>query len=282
LETANTKELLVSQNHLETFLGCPLETYSKNLQYSFLTPIHQQEDWDCGVACLLMMLRWLLQPTKVLLPSGRLSPEEDVLRTAILNQIASPSIWTADLVWQLHRLLTNNDDDCCYHDYGVPKLSARFLFCSQTMQVVTEHSSMDYYEENFDQDHIRVTRLFDQLQDETPSALHSLPKLFFSWVLAAVQNPNCIAMVLVDNSLLCKEVSRAYAGHYVLLCGTSCEEEHIERSGTEESYCLMLCNPGRGASMVCPVLFEKAWRAQGTDEDILFLVREREKIMEGT
>jgi hypothetical protein len=81
-----------------------------------------------------------------------------------------------------------------------------------------------------------------------------------------------------------KEESDTYAGHYVILCGKSSDSDHIQKAkswGKERSddrhepYCLVLVNPGIPDQImfVSPRLFEQAWRAEGTDCDIIFIAK---------
>jgi hypothetical protein len=110
---------------------------------------------------------------------------------------------------------------------------------------------------------------------------------------------NCIAIVLVDNSVLLHSKQNnfavdnnnddRYVGHYVILCGISRQKEDLEKafcsdatlvvegaSQEEEDYCLVLCNPGKQQPKlmyVTPSRFERSWRAKGTDDDIIFIVR---------
>ena len=141
-----------------------------------------------------------------------------------------------------------------------------------------------------------------------------------STVIEIVERDDCLAIVLLDNNCLlqrttvntaenkasnssipCHGPAPPYAGHYVILCGTSDHSSHIEianswqtrmrnenRNSSSEgnienqrkkrSFCFVLCNPdpsstpsGANYMFVTPELFEASWRAQGTDEDIIFL-----------
>ena len=95
-----------------------------------------------------------------------------------------------------------------------------------------------------------------------------------------------IVVILMDNT-----ADIPYAGHYVTLCGISTDQIHvqsaieIEPTNEEEdntrtsspllSYCLVLCNPAPESP--APYMYvtskhlEKAWRSDGTDEDIILI-----------
>eukprot|EP00522_Entomoneis_paludosa_P008977 CAMPEP_0172454486 /NCGR_PEP_ID=MMETSP1065-20121228/11463_1 /TAXON_ID=265537 /ORGANISM="Amphiprora paludosa, Strain CCMP125" /LENGTH=190 /DNA_ID=CAMNT_0013206825 /DNA_START=126 /DNA_END=698 /DNA_ORIENTATION=+ len=135
--------------------------------------------------------------------------------------------------------------------------------------------------------------------------VNRLPLQQLQWM---VDQPDAAAMVLVDNALLrytCKSCStsprpknqqqeipsKTYAGHYILLVGTSNAPEHLERANIDKhrafqeqgsidaSFCFVAFNPGQhpctdvdGRMYIAPKLLEESWRAQGTDEDIVFVV----------
>lgn len=72
-----------------------------------------------------------------------------------------------------------------------------------------------------------------------------------------------------------------YAGHYVVLCGISfnpvdvalAEKNDDERS--ENDYCMVIKNPAtcNEVDYITPGLFERSWRATGTDEDLVFVAK---------
>jgi hypothetical protein len=87
-------------------------------------------------------------------------------------------------------------------------------------------------------------------------------------------------------------VDDTYAGHYILLQGISCKHEHLQQargtsidmdaaadaddSHSDYSYCFVVQNPNPGCSgttYLSPDRFERAWRAEGTDEDIIFVAK---------
>lgn len=81
-------------------------------------------------------------------------------------------------------------------------------------------------------------------------------------------------------------INSSYAGHYVILCGVSRDEKHVREArnrlpddGDDKSnYCMVLKNPGiwKEIEYVTPARFEKSWRANGTDEDVIFISNNRD------
>eukprot|EP00538_Stauroneis_constricta_P000564 CAMPEP_0119566594 /NCGR_PEP_ID=MMETSP1352-20130426/33534_1 /TAXON_ID=265584 /ORGANISM="Stauroneis constricta, Strain CCMP1120" /LENGTH=556 /DNA_ID=CAMNT_0007615727 /DNA_START=100 /DNA_END=1770 /DNA_ORIENTATION=- len=97
-----------------------------------------------------------------------------------------------------------------------------------------------------------------------------------------------------DTATYNNEKEAAYAGHYVLLTGISTNKDHIQiANGRDESededygdnnknnmadasYCCAIVNPGtkERLSFVSPRRLLHAWRSPGTDNDIVFVVKE--------
>jgi hypothetical protein len=71
--------------------------------------------------------------------------------------------------------------------------------------------------------------------------------------------------------------STSYVGHYVVVCGVSSKAAHMTQANctSSDEYCVVLNNPGstNATDFVAPQHFELAWRAMGTDEDIIFLAK---------
>jgi hypothetical protein len=185
-----------------------------------------------------MILRWL--SPKQTEYSSQMIPEEKLKRQELLQCIGSESIWTADIVLQLQSLLQNENAD--------------YIFCSKNLTVDDDHRDVGYYRASFGRDKHRVQNAFSQLE-KCSTNLFSTSCLPLPIVMNAVCNPNCVAIVLLDNhTLYAKKTDNnrkdEYVGHYVVLCGISREREHIAAaeqqdgsSGEEEKeYCLVLLN----------------------------------------
>ena len=88
-------------------------------------PHTQLSTWDCGLACLQMVLNAVHRPQS---------------RQALLTALDTRSVWTIDLALALA-------------DSGI-----RFLFCTRTIEVSADFSAIDYYTKDFEADSRRVVR----------------------------------------------------------------------------------------------------------------------------
>ena len=96
---------------------------SRGFVFTEIESILQLETWDCGVACLLMIKRWLREEHSG--DDDNLNDDETLdlsNRSHVLSNIRTESIWTSDLMWQLHlwnrrrRIMTTFNFCCCYRD----------------------------------------------------------------------------------------------------------------------------------------------------------------------
>jgi hypothetical protein len=233
-----------------------------------------------GIACILMLLRWFKDDLSADVGTA-MTIDEVRQRQEFVSSIGSQSIWTADLVVILEDLIAKE-----------ALALAKYLFCSKVLIVDTQHSRLDYYRAAFDDDSIRVSQKFDQLKAHGAPMLQ-IPNLSIHKVIDLIKVPNCVAIALVDNSILCppagEENSKksnndgekmSYTGHYVLLCGISDNPNDIQKAISVENkakhttHCLVLLDPGKEITMYVTVeRFEAAWRARGTDEDIIFVAK---------
>jgi len=238
-----------------------------------LKHVQQLSNWDCGVACLLMAVEWLCD-------GASSSHDVDEQRDWMLEQAGTQSIWTMDLVWILYCLKKQQR----LKFLSLPSFS--YLFCSQTLSVNEDLSDYSYYRDAFSQDRIRVQKRFAAV-NELQLPVFQMSHLSIERVTDCIQRNNCIAIALVDNRLLLGKANQPYSGHYVVLAGISCNESHIEEAKRKEGpslfvlgeaetkSCLVVQNPGSTESVSYFTLrhFERAWRAKGTDEDIVFIVK---------
>ena len=258
--------------------------------------VAQLDSWDCGVACLQMVLRWLRSDNSNLnrdnnSSSSRLSVSETNERNWMLQELSTKSIWSIDLVSILRTILIQEASN----------MHAKFLLCSKTLEVDRAYHDFGYYKSSFRNDEIRVNHLFENAKaSEWP--LLRLDYLKLTHVVWLVSQSDCVAVVLVDNSLLLsssrrgkrqkqqqqqqQEVSRdSYAGHYIVLCGISYDPQLLAMAQSREGntpatawspvppYCMVVKNPAspNSTDYLTPQRFERAWRAKGTDDDILFV-----------
>jgi hypothetical protein len=130
-----------------------------------------------------------------------------------------------------------------------------------------------------------------------------MSNLGFDTVVDLISRGDVIAMALIDNNVLRRFEEEpdldwdgtyryepslmTFSGHYVVLCGISHEKADLENAkgiDAEErgdlenakddtSYCIVVKDPGNSASvdLIAPKLMEAAWKAKGTDDDIVFI-----------
>ncbi|KAL7577526.1 hypothetical protein ACA910_015062 [Epithemia clementina (nom. ined.)] len=390
---ASTNE---NNNNNNTWIGkndiISSSQYFLDAEITWMERIPQQEAWDCGVACLQMLLQWIrksnnndrrmtavdpehlgkddddvyktegktspkqlpnLEWFKTTCPTSNDSNEEDMTkvylrqeRENLLRELQTQSIWTVDIVYLLENLVQPFNQAANEKDMQI-----NVLFCSTLLEMNQTYGDFAYYQHSFDKDQARIRGLFQTLLHQsnnsnsnsnnraaTPIALQT-NKIPLSQLVWMVNQPQSVAMVLVDNSILVrgtntnnnsqnqyppppsslswqKSASQSYAGHYILLVGTSrdpnhlrqschlCEEEeednaekdkchdhhHQQQQKDEQQqhevkhfdYCFVAYNPGNhtcmdenGVMFLAPQLLEKAWRATGTDEDVIFVVQKR-------
>jgi len=203
-----------------------------------------------------------------------------------------------------------------------------FVLASQQVVGADEsYRDFQYYQNAFEEDQSRVARTFCDLHRQNVPMLRTTVfrdglrgrGLSLSTVIDIVERDDCLAILLLDNCVLLGtaenpasppipaptaghrdgggssggETTRPpYAGHYVILCGTSDNPKHIEiansgetrswggsKQGDEEDangFCFVVCNPdplftlsGANYMFVTPDRLKASWKAQGTDEDII-------------
>ena len=236
-----------------------------------------------------------------------LTTQEIVQKHWLVKTIETESIWTIDLVMILESILhprlpimgaNTNNNSTVYNgekDFlsDEQSESVSYLFCSRNMGVDQSYKGLKYYKRSFRKDERRVKKLFTQAHaNHLPMTRISNLKLDF--VVNMVQKENVIAMVLIDNNVLRRcdvepELDwdgtffydpsyMTFSGHYVLLCGISTEKTDLDRALCDDTdvdtgYCMILKNPGspEATDFVHPTLFERSWKAKGTDNDIVFI-----------
>mmetsp|Transcript_5741 Transcript_5741/g.9515 ORF Transcript_5741/g.9515 Transcript_5741/m.9515 type:complete len:332 (-) Transcript_5741:46-1041(-) len=263
-----------------------------------LIHVKQTETWDCGIACLLMAMKWLQQGSN---NNNTIENDDDRLdaerKSWILQTVGTESVWSIDLVFLLEEYKKMNhpssspsnssssDDDSVANvdDNNIHQFT--YLFSSQTLEVEYDdyYKDLRFYQTAFGTDQARVGRLFGRAQEEDWNLVVQ-HHLRLHQVMELIRRPNCIAIALVDNNTIMRyqkskksrdsekttktlTAAAPYAGHYIVL------------SGVTENGDLQIHNPARSKKMqrMTLALFEKAWRAKGTDNDILFLMRRQEQ-----
>jgi hypothetical protein len=300
--------------------------------YKPIPHVRQVETWDCGVACLQMAWMWLNDSPSCSASSRSIqtnttnstdtdTDDSNTMEAAntgdhnnhrdwMLQQLQTQSVWTVDLVLLLDHLIRSSGGS----SRSSIQQEVSFLFSSNTLQVNETLGDIGYYRAAFLEDQRRVREHFEEIKRR--QLLTVLQRcLPLEQIVALVQEPDCIAICLVDNVVLLAHddnenvddndkntgemictvdttdgnhagrqqqqhlhgVDDTYAGHYILLQGTSCQDYHLQQAGgtsIDAGYCFVVQNPGcSGTTYLSPDRFERAWRAKGTDEDILFVAK---------
>ncbi|BAB10798.1 unnamed protein product [Arabidopsis thaliana] len=223
--------------------------------------VHQLASWDCGLACVLMVLR----------ASGIASCTlEDLAEICSTN-----SIWTVDLAYLLQKFCVEfsyytitfgaNPNYSIEEFYKVSKNRSRCSFLAIMMQ------------EQLPEDLVRVDLLFRKAHESgiiiqcRSVSIHEISCLLLSG--------NYIAIALVDQDKLSKswleEVlvsglhssNSCYTGHYVVICGYDAVRDEFEIRDPASSK-EMFCRIHERISSKC---LENARKSFGTDEDLLLI-----------
>lgn len=207
----------------------------------------QRYSWDCGVACVLMVLG-TEERAHLLDNLTRVSREEGFLR----------STWTIDLCYLLRR-------------YGVAH-----MYCTVTMGVHPGYRGDSFYSGIVARDGERVSRRFAGAV--TAGLDVRCRRAPLEDVLRHVQERRGPVILLTSGRLLscerckinrlslelrqCLRWPPAYQGHYVLLCGTCPATGHVlyRNPSLHDHLCAM---PYRQ--------LEQARHAYGTDDDVIFV-----------
>ncbi|KAI7739743.1 hypothetical protein M8C21_000509 [Ambrosia artemisiifolia] len=202
--------------------------------------IKQLRSWDCGLACVLMVLRTLG------LDHYDLQDLEEICRTT--------SIWTVDLAYLLQ------------------KLSIRFSFFTVTLGANPDFSMEKFYKEQLANDICRVDMLFQRAVEEGIKIENRSIK--GEEIILYILSGKYIVIALVDQCVLSqpwKEDVRmprfytgtaAYTGHYVVICGYDAHTDEFEIRDPASS---------RKSDRISSKCLEEARKSYGTDEDILLV-----------
>ncbi|KAI8325804.1 hypothetical protein GQ54DRAFT_253994 [Martensiomyces pterosporus] len=157
-----------------------------------VSKVLQQDSWDCGLACICMILRAFGYTTCTI--------------AQLIRQAKTDSIWTIDLAFLLHHYL-----------------QADFTYYTKCAGINPEHTKQAFYKEALDEDEARVQRLFVQARREGVRVMEiAIPLLDLKRFLVHRQY---VAVLLVDSialkCLACErsrlQASDGYLGHYILL-----------------------------------------------------------------
>jgi len=234
-----------------------------------------------------------------------LTAQEIQDRHQLQKQIATDSIWTIDLIMILDKILSRQfvlyTNTCSKY----PLQQASYLFSSRNLGVDKSYRGFNYYKKSFRVDESRVKQLFHSAHDRKLPMVQ-MSDLGFDTVIDLISRDDVIAMALIDNNVFRRSEEEpdldwdgtyryepslmTFSGHYVVLCGISHEKGDLKNAKGDKAeekgdldldndvkedtdYCIVVKNPGSPASvdLITPKLFEAAWKAKGTDDDIVFI-----------
>jgi hypothetical protein len=207
------------QQQYERSLGCGV---------TFLQHIQQDCTWDCGISCLEMVILWLTQSHNGTFNDKNLGLNEcdhSVLRSWMIQTVATESIWTIDLLYVLRKLLRQNDavsssrttDETVgakdYEQLSLPMFShtyCSYLMCTRSMMIKNEYETLQYYTPKFREDRIRIAQRLQQiLKDDNMISsstncancccVQQFPYLTTNQIIHCIRNKNCVAIALIDN-----------------------------------------------------------------------------------
>lgn len=202
--------------------------------------INQLYNWDCGLACVLMVLQTI----------GITCCDLDTLG----QLCGTTSIWTVDLAYLLHNFSVN------------------FSYLTVTLGANPNFSVETFYKEQLPNDLVRVDMLFRKaLKSGIRIECRSINQKEIGLLMLSGQY---IAIALVDQYKLSRswledfcvasfyDSNLGYTGHYIVLCGYDADSNEFEIRDPASS---------RKSTMVSSKCLDNARKSFGTDEDLLLI-----------
>lgn len=202
--------------------------------------IKQEHTWDCGLACVLMVLRTLgINHYDI----------EDLEAFCNTN-----SIWTVDLAYLLH------------------KFSISFSYITVTLGANPKFSLESFYEKQLGDDIVRVNMLFKKSQEAGINI--ECRSIKGDEIALLIMSGKYVIIALVDQYVLSQSWTEdlyisdfysgpsGYTGHYIVICGYDALRDEFEIRDPASS---------RNHGTISSICLEKARKSFGTDEDILLI-----------
>ncbi|PKA51985.1 hypothetical protein AXF42_Ash008214 [Apostasia shenzhenica] len=199
--------------------------------------VRQQFHWDCGLACVSMVLRTL------------------GIRNCDIHHLvelcSTESVWTVDLAYLLNRF------------------SVSFCFFTVTLGVDPNFYAQAFYKEQLQDDLGRVDGLFQKALEAGITIQRG--SISGEEIACLISSGHYIAVALVDKIKLSGSQpedgyisvdTSDYMGHYVVICGYDAETSEFELRDPASS------RKYERASLAC---LDYARKCFGTDEDILLV-----------
>jgi Guanylylate cyclase len=206
----------------------------------------QRQTWDCGLACVSMVLSLFYRP----------SPSLESLETLCGTQ----SVWTIDLAYLLRR---------CFH--------APIILTTTYLGLNPAYKEEKFYAKHMDKDDARVKNSFAQAEKNGISVhQRSVTAIELKF---AVSSGRYLVVVLVDKGKLGTLIentseSMGYIGHFILLHGyDSTTDCYIikDPAGPFDVGSTSRAAAQQQHDKVSAQQLEVARLAHGTDEDLLFI-----------
>ncbi|XP_020678924.1 protein GUCD1 isoform X1 [Dendrobium catenatum] len=217
-------------------------TFPASSHFVDVPHVRQQFHWDCGLACVLMVLRTV--------GIGHIGIHE------LVDLCSTTSVWTVDLAYLLKRF------------------SISFHFFTVTIGANPNFSDETFYREQLKDDVNRVDGLFEKaLETGIVIECRSINGVD---IAALISSGQYIAVALVDKIKLSQSQqkdgffsvgSSDYMGHFIVICGYDAEASEFEIRDPASS------RKNERVSLEC---LDCARKCYGTDEDII-LVSLKEK-----
>ncbi|XP_058787563.1 guanylyl cyclase 1 isoform X1 [Vicia villosa] len=253
LKTGDEREvkeenLKVIEPYLFQNLSCNIDSNPPSLRRSLFIEvphINQIYTWDCGLACVVMVLKTI--------------GVNNFDIQALADLCCTNSIWTVDLAYLLQRF------------------SVTFSYLTVTIGANPNYCGESFYKEELPNDLVRVDTLFqDAMEAGIDIQCRSLSEEEISFLILSGKY---LAIALVDHNKLShawQDVHVAgvlsnnsdYTGHYVLICGFDAGADMFEIRDPASS---------RKHKRISSKSLEEARKAFGTDEDILLISLEKSK-----
>ncbi|XP_028396431.1 protein GUCD1-like [Dendronephthya gigantea] len=206
-----------------------------------LPHVLQKHEWDCGLACIQMILLKLQQIS-----------DDSALFSILPTLGIGESIWTIDLA----NILRHFNINCVYYTI--------------TCGVDPGYRAESFYKSDFDAEQVRVNTLFAKAEEMGIKVIKK--SITLDEIISKLKN-GFIAIILVDSNMLkcnvCNypwntsdDTSSEYEGHFLVLCGYD--------PNTEVIFCK---NPSSYDDECCMDILsiDQARKSYGTDEDVIFI-----------
>ena len=141
------------------------------------------------------------------------------------------------------------------------ELGFKIGFYTKSIEANPENFKMDFYKRETE-GYKKVKAKIDKLKEECEKLGVKIYEraLEINEIIGKI-NKNCIALVLLDWNIVLGRGERGYQGHFVPITGYDNINIYVNNSGDKE-----------GKDFAIPLdVFDKARKAKGTDEDVLFI-----------